>query len=170
MNDKRKYFKNHINEVFIETGSYIGDGIFKALQCGFSKIISIEISEKYHSLCSKRFKNNKNVEIILGDSYKVLPNILKSINCKSTFWLDGHHSCGDTGLGEFWSPLIQELEAIKNHNINEHAIIIDDMDCWEHENPAHGFTTKNILKSLKDINEKYIINHHKDTNVLEAYI
>ena len=71
MKNKRNVFKNHINEVFIETGSYTGDGIFSALECGFSKIISIEISPKYYSLCCRRFQNNKNVEVIFGDSYKV---------------------------------------------------------------------------------------------------
>lgn len=172
MKNKRNVFKNHVNEVFIETGSYTGDGIFAALEYGFSKIISIEISPKYYSLCCQRFQNHKNVEVIFGDSYKVLPDILKSINCKSTFWLDGHYSCGDTGIGDFWAPLIQELDVIKNHQIKNHTIIIDDMRCWEKPNEKHGFFKDDIFKKLYEINAQYELTYedgHAPNDILVAY-
>lgn len=36
---------------FIETGSYIGLGIDLALQSGFSKVFSIELTDHYHNAC-----------------------------------------------------------------------------------------------------------------------
>ena len=165
---KYRHFPEHLSQTFIETGSYMGRGIQEAIKAGFENIISIEISDKYHSICSNKFKNNKNVEIVLGDSYKVLPSILSKINHSVTFWLDGHHSCGDTGIGDFWAPLIQELESIKNHHINSHTIMIDDMNCWEEENIVHGFTTIDIRDSLNSINPNYRIENIKESNILIA--
>lgn len=83
-------FKKYLNDMFIETGSYLGDGIQQALNAGFQNIISIELSDKYYSISTNRFINNHNIKIIKGDSYKVLPDIIKDINTNITFWLDGH--------------------------------------------------------------------------------
>lgn len=59
--------------------------------------------------------------------------MLDNINERITFWLDGYYSCCDTALGKYWSPLIQELEHIKNHSIKNHIILIDDMQYWTDE-------------------------------------
>ena len=95
----RNIFLNYPNEVFIETGCLKGASIKRALDASFSQIFSIELSEKYYKFCKNRFKNNKNVELILGDSYIELPNLLKRVRSRVTFWLDGHWSMGDTALG-----------------------------------------------------------------------
>lgn len=150
-------FSKNINQVFIETGSFMGDGIQQAIDAGFARIISIELSEKYYQISSDRFSNNPNVTIIKGDSYKVLPGVIEDIDEKITFWLDGHHSCGDTALGDFWAPLMQELDVIKNHHRKDHTILIDDIRCWQDPNPVHGFFIDDIYKKLKEINSEYII-------------
>lgn len=150
-----KIFKKYLNNTFIETGSYIGDGIQQALNAGFNKVISIELSDKYYKICKNRFSNNPNVQIIQGDSYKIMPDVLKNINESVTFWLDGHHSCGDTALGDYWTPLMQELDVIKNHSTNNHTILIDDMRCWKQFNPVVGFCEKDILVKLLQINSSY---------------
>jgi hypothetical protein len=155
MPSKSENFKKYLNPVFIETGSFIGDGIQQALEAGFQKVISIELSEKYYNVCKERFKGDPRVFIHKGDSYKVLPVVISEINEKITFWLDGHHSCGDTALGDYWAPLIQELDAIKNHKIKDHTILIDDMRCWKEPNPVHGFSEIDIIKKLKEINIDY---------------
>ena len=84
--------KYNYNSYFIETGSYYGGGIEFAIEAGFKNIISIEITQKYYELCKEKFKNNKNVKIVLGDSVKELGNILSKINKPVTFWLDGHYT------------------------------------------------------------------------------
>lgn len=122
-------FKKYKTDLFIETGSYLGDGIQQALEAGYEKIISIELSDRYFKESTERFISEPKVTVVQGDSYKVLPVILNEINTKATFWLDGHHSCGDTALGDYWAPLMKELNAIKNHKIKDHTIMIDDMRC-----------------------------------------
>lgn len=148
-------FRKNLNPYFVETGSYIGEGIMFALHAGFKKIISIEIADKYYDICANRYASNKNVTIIKGDSAYMLFDAIKDINENITFWLDGHHSCGDTGLGAYWSPLIQELKQIKQHPIKTHTIIIDDVRCWREFNPVHGFTINECIEIVKEINKDY---------------
>lgn len=166
-------FKRHINDIFVETGSLIGDGVQQALEAGFNNIISIELSDKYFAATTRRFFANPKVKIVQGDSYKILPIVLSGIDKKITFWLDGHHSCGDTALGDHWAPLMQELDAIKNHPIKNHTIMIDDMRCWEDPNPVHGFFKDDIYKKLKEINSEYeyeFLDGHQENDILVAYI
>jgi len=153
------FFHKYSNPWFIETGSYMGDGIQQALDAGFLNIISIELSDKYKKICENRFLDKDNIKIIKGDSAHDLYNSIKDIDEPITFWLDGHHSCGDTALGEYWVPLIQELKQIKKHHINSHTIMIDDMRCWETFNPVHGFEKKDLLILLSEINNNYIFTY-----------
>jgi len=156
---KTNIFKNFKNDYFIETGSYLGDGIQFAIEAGFKNIISIELSDKYFTHCSNRFKQYPFVKIIQGDSADVLYDIIKDISVPITFWLDGHYSCGDTAKGKYSSPLIQELDQIKKQCLSTHTIIIDDVRCWRLPNPAHGFDLRNIFDKLKEINSAYSIEY-----------
>ena len=152
------------NPIFIETGTYNGDGVVKALESGFEQIYSIELDEERYQYCKEKFFDNDNVEILLGDSGKVLPELLKKIDKKVTFWLDAHY-CGDGAtLGEKWCPLKEELNGIKNHLIKEHIILIDDWRCMDNThidirtNKEVGFLGKtNCIKILKEINNNYQI-------------
>lgn len=155
-------FKKYVNQIFIETGSYTGDGIQAAINAGFPKIISIELSNKYYEQCKKRFKNNENVTIVLGDSINVLPEVLKNINERCTFWLDGHCSGGDTASGKYLVPLMQELLIIKEHHIKNHTILIDDMRLLKNhlaEWSNLNYSVKDIEETLLSINEEYKINY-----------
>ena len=60
-NEKMPYhpfnnLKSYPNEVFVETGSHRGDTIQRAINAGFSKIYSMDISETYIQFCRLRFK------------------------------------------------------------------------------------------------------------------
>ncbi len=152
-------FRRFPNKYFIETGSFTGDGINQALEAGFQNVISIELSDKYFKECSDRFSGDSRVKVVKGDSYKMLPDVLREIDEPATFWLDGHHSCGDTALGDYWAPLMQELNAIKDHDIKNHTLLIDDMRCWQEPNPVHGFWKEDIFNILKEINPDYQISY-----------
>lgn len=116
---------------FVETGSYLGDGIQLAITSGFKTIYSIEISEKYHKICANRFRNNRNVNLIKGDSLFELKKLIDSINEPFTYWLDGHYSKGDTGCGKLEFPIMIELETILKRKIDGEIIYIDDMRILE---------------------------------------
>jgi hypothetical protein len=177
MPSNTEIFSKYPNNIFIETGSYLGDGIQQALDAGFSRVISIELSEKYLKICQERFADNPNVEIVLGDSFIVLPDILKAINEPVTFWLDGHNSGGDTGFGEFMVPLIQELNAIKEHSINTHTILIDDMRLWPDKDAVQdlfiGFNKEDIFNKLFELNKDYKLSYedgYQEDDILVASV
>lgn len=121
------FSKYTYNKIFVETGCFEGDGIALALKAGYEIIYSIELSDILYEGCRERFRDNFNVHIIKGDSAIVLRDILSNIDFPSTFWLDGHFSgCCNNAKGETNTPLLKELEAIGNHHIKNHTILIDD--------------------------------------------
>jgi len=116
-------------EVFIETGTYRGDMV-KAQLSNFQKIYSIELSESLWGQAKRRFKKNKHVTILQGDSSDILPNLLVEVDKSAIFWLDGHYSGGITALGELECPVYKELDAIFSSNVKSNAILIDDARCF----------------------------------------
>lgn len=146
-------------QIFVETGAYEGMGISAALEAGYKKIISVEISEIYLNLCKEKFKDNPEVELVMGDSAVILGEVISKINQPITFWLDGHYSGGDKPRGLYLSPLIQELQFIENHPIKSHTILIDDVWCWrEMDNEWHNdFNLDDLIEKIQKINPNYII-------------
>lgn len=126
---RREVFAKYPNAYFIETGSYQGDGIQRAIEAGFSCIYSIELSAALYQHCKHRFAWNPGVHLELGDSAKMLDKILSGIDAPATFWLDGHYSSGITAKGDTNTPILKELEAIARHPIKTHTILIDDIRC-----------------------------------------
>lgn len=168
-----KLFKRCISDTFFETGCYIGDGIQFAVEAGFKEIYSMELSDKYFNICNERFKNKPFIKIIKGDSGIHLYDAIKNIDNRITFWLDGHHSGGDTALGCAWTPLMQELDSIKKHPIKDHIIMIDDIICWEKDNPSIGFGIEDIKDKLLSINSDYKFEYEEgywEGNYVEKYI
>jgi len=153
MSAPKELFKKYPNPVFIETGSFKGDGIQQALDAGFKIVYSIELSKNLYSNCVNRFMDNNDVHLILGDSGEMLGALMIMIKEPVTFWLDGHYSGGETALGSLNSPLLQELEAITDHNIKNHTILIYDLRGWDKN--KHGFDTHDLIEKIKEINPDY---------------
>jgi len=153
INNLFERYKN--TEYFVESGSFLGNGIQNAINAGFKYISSIELSPEFYYHCSEKFKNIENVKLFFGDTEDQLDDIISQINEPITFWLDGHNSGGPTACGKHESPLMQELEIIKKHSIKTHTIIIDDLRCWK--KPQYDFDQKDVINFLKTINFEYKI-------------
>jgi hypothetical protein len=137
-------------DFFIETGSYYGDGIQLALNSGFDKIYSIELSKDLYNHCVSRFSNFGKVEILLGDSSIKLKEILeKNPNVPFTYWLDGHYSGGVTARGEKDCPLKEELECILSRDIEGELIYIDDMRHYRNHEDIDLEYIKNLINKYK---------------------
>ncbi|MEO5571599.1 MAG: hypothetical protein ABIT08_01865 [Bacteroidia bacterium] len=123
----KAYAKKYRTPVFFETGSAAGDTI-ATVQSLFKKVFSVEINKNYFDNAKKRFAAKKNIEIINGDSGKVLASLLNDkINETTLFWLDGHYnSVLDPKGNELVCPIFGELDSIFNHPIKNHVILIDD--------------------------------------------
>ena len=119
-----QYRKKYSLQTLIETGTYNGEMIDE-MKKKFNKIISIEIGKSLYDIAVKKFKKNKNVTLICGDSGKIIKDIMIEISKPCLFWLDGHFSGLGTSKGELTTPILEELDSILNHHCN-HIVLIDD--------------------------------------------
>lgn len=171
---KTDILQKYISTCFVETGTYLGDGVQRALDAGFKHVISIELSDKYYAHSVDRFKHDARVLILQGDSADVLFDAIKNIKTRITFWLDGHWSGGETAYGRYNSPLILELKQISRHSVKDHIIMVDDMRCWvkNEDTPDINFTEADIKDQILSINNKYKFsyeNGHIANDILIAH-
>jgi hypothetical protein len=139
--------------IFFETGTYKGDSVQDALDLGFERIISVESNKEFFDYCMERFQPLnvwEQVKLFYGRSENQMEPLLRDwVNSRTLFWLDAH----ETG-----SPYKVEIEAILNHPINNHNIIIDDINNFGIDinwikntlasyNPLYKFTTTKISTS-----------------------
>ena len=90
-NNILKYQEEYNFQIFIETGTYLGDMV-DAQKNNFKKLISIELSETLFNQSVLRFKKNPHIQILQGDSGMLLKEVIKDIQEPALFWLDGHYS------------------------------------------------------------------------------
>jgi hypothetical protein len=128
----------------IETGTYAGEMVF-SMRDRFERIFSIELSDSLYRRARRRFRAFPRIRILRGDSGKVLPALLAGISARCLFWLDGHFSAGITARGDTVTPVMEEMEAILNHRIEDHVILIDDARLFD---GAHGFPLVSKVREL----------------------
>lgn len=139
----RKYAQQYNLKIFVETGTYYGEMV-DAMKGIFDRVYSIELSQEFFEKAEEKFKSWKNVELLMGDSGKVLENVMKRVDQPSLFWLDGHYSSGVTARGEEDTPIYKELQHILNSEDLRHVIIIDDARLFGND-PAYP-----SIKELKE--------------------
>jgi hypothetical protein len=148
----KEYQEKTGNVYLIETGTYLGDMV-EAQKKNFKKIYSIELSDFLQKKAQKRFKRNKNIKIVLGDSGKVLPQILENIYEPAIFWLDGHYSAGVTAKGDKECPIFEELNAIFKSKKLDHVLLIDDARLFTGKGDYP--TIEELTQFVKSKNERY---------------
>jgi hypothetical protein len=155
-----KKFKR--NRIFIECGTYAGDGVQLAKDCGFDTIYTIEISPRLHKHSYDRayHPNRNGLNFLLGDTTQVLPGLLKTINEPCTFWLDAHFPQDGASHVPTWSscPTILELGIIAAHPIKAHTILIDDIPDFKSGIHDH-ITVDQLLAAIREINPNYQISY-----------
>ena len=121
----RHFANKHNIQVFVESGTFLGIMI-NSMKGQFKKLYSIELSEILYKNAIKKFENDKNVNIVFGDSGSMLPQVIKDINEPIIFWLDGHYSGDITAKGVLETPIIKELKTVLEHAVKNHVILVDD--------------------------------------------
>jgi len=142
-------------EVFIETGTYLGETIFPMAKF-FKKLYTIELSPKHHKNAVKKASQLgiTNIEFLQGYTEDVLPDLIRSIQEPAVFFLDAHFCGAETDSEETTVPLLQELEAINKHRDFADLLILDDAFVFGKDIPERRLywsstTTENILSSLE---------------------
>ena len=115
--------------ILVETGTYRGD-MLEAMKRYFERLYSIELSPELHAEAKRRFKPDRNIQLIQGDSGRELARVLQWIDRPALFWLDGHYSAGVTARGDKDTPVYEELGCILRAPDLGHVVIIDDARCF----------------------------------------
>lgn len=121
----RRIARAHGLRVFVETGTYRGDTL-AAMAPRVDRAYSIEIEPRLAGDARARFARRGSVVVLEGDSAVLLRTVLSGVDEPALFWLDGHWSGGDTGAGELDSPVRAELDAILDHPVDRHVVLVDD--------------------------------------------
>lgn len=173
------YFSPY-SSTLVETGTYLGDGVSRALQAGFKKVFSCEINAELVERARGIFDVNT-VEIVHAPSEKALAIFLEKMNSRAVFFLDGHampESETSTVFGssslvdgvsedpQTFSPLMVELGLISKHARKDHIILIDDRQCFD--TWMFDFLKEDTVKQfVRSINPNYQFSYFD--NVLCCY-
>jgi hypothetical protein len=152
---------------FIETGTFYGQTI-NAIRKEFKDVLSAELYEPLYEYNKKAFSNIDNVTIYLGDSSSMLTLMIKESTGRILFWLDGHYSGNGTACGDIESPILTELDIIKNDGNIDHCILIDDARLFT---GTDGYPTLDeTFNKILEINPKYQIAINQDCIVATPMI
>ncbi|MDR2146037.1 MAG: FkbM family methyltransferase [Tannerella sp.] len=117
---------NAVIDNFVETGTYLGNTTFWAAKY-FKNVSTIEISAEISKQTASRPDCPDNIEFIVGDSRDEIPKLVKKLQGRTLFWLDGHW-CSNAGGKDHECPLMDELNAISS--CENPVILIDDARCF----------------------------------------
>ena len=143
----QEYARRFPCDVFVETGTFRGNTV-SAMSEYFGEIHSIELDPVLASRAQRIFNSDPHITIHQGDSSVILKEVLELIGEKSVmFWLDGHYYAGVDRLVEDESPIVGELEAIRNSKVDPAVVLVDDMREFD---GSRGYLTIDELKAQLD--------------------
>ena len=184
--DLEELRKKHQCVNYLETGLYDPRedvSVKYALRSGFERVISIEIREDWISLGKEIFQKEiaeGRATLIQDDSTRLKQHLDPVIfQHKSMFFLDAH--VDNTNIHHYQKkcPLLEELDAIRTLNRNDHVILIDDLRILQTPFPwgETSYENKNfideIVKKIKRINPLYqfaLLDGYIKNDVLLAYV
>ena len=149
---------------FVESGTWHGETIFE-VERYFKQLYTIEIKKELYEEAKERYSGNK-ITFINGDSSIEMSKLVKDLNENVIFFLDGHWSKMDTGMGTKEIPLIEEIEAINNDFKQAAIIIIDDLRLFGCGPNLEGDKYHDVDWSY--ISEEQVINKIKD-RIIDCY-
>jgi hypothetical protein len=136
----REYGERYGLRILVETGTYYGEMV-SAMKNRFDRIYSVESDPGLAEQAIRRFARHPHVQILQGDSQRVLPELLRSLHQPALFWLDaGYH--GWAGAQGDNQRLSTELQAILRHPVGEHIILMDD---------ARGLNGRNGAPTVEEL-------------------
>ncbi len=158
-----------MTDAFVETGTFHGDSVIRAMEAGFKDIYSVELSPQLYEVARGKIQAHLNVSpgatvvLYCGESTAALPQICDKLHGKrATFWLDAHihwFEDGTVSTAEKTCPLLEEIEIIGSalHDSVRPVILIDDVRCirqpldWN----GHDVTVDAIIQKILSIDPGY---------------
>ncbi|MCG8441985.1 MAG: hypothetical protein MI723_09260 [Caulobacterales bacterium] len=150
-----------LNPVFVETGTWKGDGVRRALKAGFERVISLEVHDPTFEAARAQFAGEPRVELVRGDSQHILADIVAPIAAPVTFWLDAH-VMGEA-RGEKSCPLYDELDGLAAARGGRRAdvVLVDDRRLFGRENGPWGgdIDEDEVAERLRAIDPAFVIDY-----------
>lgn len=173
LNSAFTFFQQYCSNktAFVETGTGRGTSALAAsLLC--CCVATIEIRTNIYETACRRLKTGNNVSVWHGDSADLLPEMIQFCRAYSpdtwVFWLDAH-----------WDgacPIIHELQAIKEAEIDNCTILVDDVRLFYGKSksikqftvPAgrvidfcksNSWLIKTTTRTKKHLNDVWVIRH-----------
>ncbi|NBV99652.1 MAG: hypothetical protein EBR67_09150 [Proteobacteria bacterium] len=149
------------NKTFIESGTFLGNGIYRAFSVGYEKVYTCDINKEFVENAKKNFFG-KDLIVVNEPSEVAFVEFLSSIDAPSLIWLDGHMMPDENGEIRPYTvkenleycPLVKEIDIIKKTKIKEHIIVIDDFKCfgtWLFD----GLKFETLSNKILEINNNY---------------
>jgi hypothetical protein len=150
---------------FLETGTFHGGGVTRALSEGYRKVISIEIHEPLYCDNLSRFSSqidDGNVSLHLGDSGHIIGDIVSSIDEPILFWFDAHdQTMNDAGVGDCKCPIVKELKSIMSSRSAAmrrlDILVIDDMRLIENPGAGWDVNVGDLYNAIWDYNRDFAL-------------
>ena len=120
----RDYVRRYQLRALVEAGTYYGEMV-SAMRRHVERIYSIELDPPLARRAIAKFARLPNITILEGDSLRLIPQLLRTIDAPTLFWLDAGYYGWAGVVGEI-GRLAAELEAILRHHVQGHVILIDD--------------------------------------------
>lgn len=120
-------------DIFLETGTC--NGMTAKVAASFFKLVyTVELSQELYKAAVNLFVTLPNVSMYCDSSPAMIKKVLPSLSGHILFWLDAHYSGGATVCSnndindpEAYTAIRKELEAIKECNMQNCTILIDDI-------------------------------------------
>jgi hypothetical protein len=117
--------RDHRLDTLVETGTFTGETV-AALAPRVRRLVSIELDPRLHAGARERLAGLPHVELLQGDSAVVLPRVLAGLQEPALFWLDGHYTGPQSARTDVDSPIVAEIAALLDHQVEGHVVLIDD--------------------------------------------
>ena len=138
-----EYAQRYGLRALVETGTYYGEMV-AAMRKRFDRIYSVEFDSALAQRAQKKFSRWPHIRILEGDSQQVVPELLQSLDQTALFWLDAGYY-GWAGLQGNRQRLTSELEAVLDHRIRNHVILMDD---------ARGLNGQNGAPTVSELKQR----------------
>jgi hypothetical protein len=139
----QEYAERYALRTLVETGTYYGEMV-AAMRRRFDQIYSVEFDSVLAHRAQKKFSRWPHIHILQGDSQRVVPELLQSLDQPALFWLDAGYY-GWAGLQGNKQRLTSELEAVLGHRIQNHVILMDD---------ARGLNGQNGAPTVEQLKQR----------------
>ncbi len=139
----REYGERYGLRILIETGTYYGEMV-SAMKNRFDRIYSVECDRGLAERAVRRFARHPHIQILQGDSQRVLPELLKSLHQPALFWLDAGYY-GWAGAQGDNQRLSTELQTILRDPVKGHIILMDD---------ARGLNGQNGAPTVEEVKRR----------------